>query len=73
MTPSSWTGGECRVVDVFRCELSNIRDTLYRLEGCGLPDEFEELRRKLHDDEFPGDIRVFVPVFARGTDKGGQE
>lgn len=58
-------GSQYRLVDVFRCELRNVRDTLFRLEGCDSPEQFEQVWRGLHGGEFPETDRLYVHAFAK--------
>jgi len=66
--PGDWfhLGGETfRILDIRPAPLYSVRDTLFRLEGCTSPDDFELLWRSLHEGAFPALRVCWVHFFVR--------
>lgn len=66
--PGDWfdiDGKTFRILDVRPVPLWSVRDTLYRLEGCTSPDDFECLWRSLHDGNYPALRVCYVHFFVR--------
>lgn len=65
--PGDWfymNGAVYRLVDVFSAMLWTVKNTLFKLEGCASPEDFEFLWRSLHDGEFDESVSVWVHFFA---------
>jgi len=66
--PGDWfeIGGETfRILDIRPAPLYSVRDTLFRLEGCTSPDDFECLWRSLHGGAFSPLLVCWVHFFVR--------
>lgn len=66
--PGDWfhLGGETfRILDIRPAPLYSVRDTLFRLEGCTSPDDFECLWRSLHGGAFSPLLVCWVHFFVR--------